>query len=302
MEKFFYSQKKKYKKKLLILILFVINFILIQIYQKKEKKLRICLCIIGKKENLYAKEFIEHYKKLGYNKIFIYDNNDINDERFEEIIQDEINNGFVSIINYRGYKLPQQLSSYKDCYEKNNLAYNWLSFFDFDEYLELKPKNITIQNFLSHERYHYCQIIKINWICYSNYKNLYYDKKPIQQRFFSSIQPDKHIKSTVRGNLPTNYWQNAGTPHSSRNKFNSCSSSGKMIDFSSSFNDPPDIKYAFLKHYHYKSFEEFCIKLKRGKPDQDNHDLILRLKSFYQQNKYDYNKLNIMNKVFNLTL
>ena len=67
-----------------------------------------------------------------------------------------------------------------------------------------------------------------------------------------------------------------------------------MIDFSSSFNDPPDIKYAFLKHYHYKSFEEFCIKLKRGKPDQDNHDLILRLKSFYQQNKYDLNKLNIM--------
>ena len=99
-----------------------------------------------------------------------------------------------------------------------------------------------------------------------------------------------------------NYWDNAGNPHSSMNKFNSCSSSGKMIDFSSPFNDPPDIKYAFLKHYHYKSFEEFCIKLKRGKPDRDNHDLILQLKSFYQQNKYDLNKLNIMNKVFNLTL
>ena len=75
-----------------------------------------------------------------------------------------------------------------------------------------------------------------------------------------------------------------------------------MIDSTSPFNEPPDIKYAFLKHYHYKSFEEYCIKLKRGKPDRDNNNLISKIKNFYQQNKYDYNKLNIMNRIFNLTL
>ena len=72
---------------------------------------------------MYIKEFVDYYKKLGYNKIFIYNNNDINDERFEDIIQDYINKGFVSIIKYRGYKAPQQISSYQDRYEKNNLTY-----------------------------------------------------------------------------------------------------------------------------------------------------------------------------------
>ena len=57
--------------------------------------LKVCLCVIGKRENRYVKEFVEHYKKIGYNKIFIYDNNEINDEKFEDVIQDEINKGFV---------------------------------------------------------------------------------------------------------------------------------------------------------------------------------------------------------------
>ena len=254
MKNFYKGTKLKYKKKekIFFILLLTIIFTLNNIYEIKLKQLKICLCSIGKKENLYVKEFIQHYIKLGYNKIFIYDHNDIDDERFEDIIQDEINKGFVSIINYRGYKTPIQFTAYSDCYEKHNLTYNWLSFFDFDEFLELKPKNIKIQNFLNNKRFIYCQNIKINWVSYSNKQSLYYDKRPIQQRVISSIIPNKHIKSTVRGNLSINYWYHATNPHSSGNKFNTCSSSGKMIDFSSPFNEPPDIKYAFLKHYHFK--------------------------------------------------
>ena len=85
---------------------------------------------------MYVNEFVEHYKAIGYNKIFIYDNNDINGEKFEDVIQKEIDEGFVSIINYRGYK-GSQFKSYKDCYKNNNLFYDWLSFFDMDEFLEL---------------------------------------------------------------------------------------------------------------------------------------------------------------------
>ena len=43
-------------------------------YLKNETK--VCLCAIAKNENLYIREFIEHYKKIGYNNIFIYDNID----------------------------------------------------------------------------------------------------------------------------------------------------------------------------------------------------------------------------------
>ena len=316
MKKYYIQQKyyirKKYKSKdkrnkyffrkiILTIPLLLISF-LIKVYQLNKKYLKICLCAIGKQENLYVKEFVQHYIKLGYNKIFIYDNNDVDDERFEDIIQDEIDKGFVSIINYRGYKSPKQLSSYRDCYEKNKKTYNWLSFFDFDEYLELKPNGIKIQNFLNNERFNNCQVIKTNWVFYVNNNSLYYDKKPIKERNYTSIKPNRHIKSTVIGNLSFNYWSKATTPHSSRHKLKTCSPSGKRIDYSSAFNEPPDIKYAFLNHYHFKSFEEYCIKLKRGKPDRHNRNLIKNIKNFYQKNKNDPNKLNIMNKVFNLTL
>lgn len=158
---FLSKKSKSYKKKIFFtILLLIIIFLLSSIYKLKDKQIKICLCVIGKKENLYAKEFVDHYKKLGYNKIFIYDNNDINDERFEDIIRDDINNGFVSIINFRGYKAPQQIYSYQDCYRKNNLSYNWLSFFDFDEFLELRPKNIKIQKFLNKKGITIAKILK----------------------------------------------------------------------------------------------------------------------------------------------
>ena len=122
MIKFSKIKKWKYKKKIFLSIFLLIILNSINIKKLNENEVKVCLCVVGKKENLYAKEFIEHYKNLGYNKIFIYDNNDINEERFEDIISDEINIGFVSIINYRGIKSPVQLMSYVDCYKNNNLT------------------------------------------------------------------------------------------------------------------------------------------------------------------------------------
>lgn len=45
--------------------------------ENKYLKLKVCICTIGKKENKYALEFVEYYKKFGVDKIFIYDNNDV---------------------------------------------------------------------------------------------------------------------------------------------------------------------------------------------------------------------------------
>ena len=53
----------------------------------------------------------------------------------------------------------QQMNAYYDCYKKNNLFYDWIAFFDADEYLVLyKDKNI--QKFLTSSRYKNCEIIR----------------------------------------------------------------------------------------------------------------------------------------------
>ena len=93
------------------------------IYNENYSNIKVCLCAIGKKENLYAEEFIDYYIKLGYDKIFIYDNNDKDDEHFEDVLQKQIANNFVKIIDYRGYRGKRnkpQYDSYLDCYKRNS--------------------------------------------------------------------------------------------------------------------------------------------------------------------------------------
>jgi len=49
----------------------------------KKKNEKICQCAIVKNENLYLREFVEYYKKIGYSKIILYDNNEKNGENIE---------------------------------------------------------------------------------------------------------------------------------------------------------------------------------------------------------------------------
>ena len=177
--------------------------------QQCKNKMKVCLCVIGKGEKLYIKEYINYYEKLGYNHIFIYDNNYLNEtnEKFVDVLKEEIQSGFVSIINFfnfRGKRNNPQFEAYFDCYKKNNRNYDWLSFFDFDEFLELNPKNQTIQEFLSNKRYKNCQSIKINWLMYESDKELlYYENKSLSIRFKKTmykINRNKLIKTTVGEN------------------------------------------------------------------------------------------------------
>ena len=123
--------------------------------------LKILLCTIAKEENKYIKEFVEHYQKLKVNKIIIYDNNDIDSENFTDILKNEISNNFVKIINYRGFEQPQ-IIALNNCYEKNNKRYDWIAFYDVDEFLHII--NYTdLNKFMSLPRFKKCQSILINW-------------------------------------------------------------------------------------------------------------------------------------------
>ena len=121
----------------------LISLFIVFLYNKRkyENNIKVCLCTIGKFENNYIREYIEHYKKYGVDKIFLYDNNDKNGEKFDYIISDYLKNGFVQIINFRGVKLAQNLA-YDNCYQSNLKIYDWFIFYDIDEFINLNNMNI----------------------------------------------------------------------------------------------------------------------------------------------------------------
>ena len=51
---------------------------------------KIALCCIAKMENDYIRFFVEYYKNLHFDKIFIYDNNNTDGEKFEDVKNDYI--------------------------------------------------------------------------------------------------------------------------------------------------------------------------------------------------------------------
>ena len=309
------NQKCRIIKNIGKFIFLIFGIIIINInytLPKNIKDLKVGLCLIGKHENLYAPELVEYYKNLGYNHIFIYDNNDIGDEKFDDVLYNEINNNFVTIINYRGYKGDnnnnnQQQISYYDCYKRYSSKYDWLSFFDFDEFLYIK-NNKTIQEFLSDKKYKKCINMKLNWLMYTDNDLVYYENKPLKERFtkYDIDNPaNRHIKSTVRGHLKVNYWRSMDNPHTSTTWHTCCNALGKVIGYSAYFNTPPNYDIAYIKHYWGKTIEEYCLKIKRGYPDHKvvftKELLMTRFQSFFELNKKTKEKIDYIQKTFNLT-
>ena len=155
---------------------------------------RVCVCTVGKKENKYIKEFIEHYKSLGVDKIFLYDNNDKNGEKFDTILSEYIKDDFVEIFNYRG-QTAVQLKIYSDCYNNYKHEYDWFIFFDTDEFLHLS-----------------------NCVRHTDNDLLYYDTRTLKERFPRILWNSTMytLKTIMRGKnkkfirFRTSHWLNRG--------------------------------------------------------------------------------------------
>ena len=96
--------------------------------------MRTALVAIGRRENEYAREWVAHHLALGFDLIYIYDNNHDGEEWFEDVLQDYIESGKVTIVSFRNREKAQR-AAYNDAYQRLSPKYDWLAFFDFDEFL-----------------------------------------------------------------------------------------------------------------------------------------------------------------------
>ena len=267
------QNKKKILSKLFFDILYIhyIDYYFIYHYininninknKNKSKQAKVCVCTPAKEENRYIREFIQHYEKWGVDKIFLYDNNDIKGEVFDDILKDYISKGFVEILNWRGKK-DCMYTIMNDCYRNNYKKYDWLIFYEVDEYIHLN--NYTnIKTFLNEKIFEKCEIIHLNLVCHTDNNLLYYEDKPLKERF-PEITP-KHklcgkrleVKSIIWGNLSkvkiTNIHR--GDTHLKRsNGF------GHRNSYHGIYATENDYEFNYIDHYYSKSTEEFVQKL-----------------------------------------
>ena len=254
-----------------------------------------------KLENKYAREVVEYYKKLGLDKFFIADDNSLNSEKISDVLQDYIDEGFIEIFDIRDQHFTQTYF-FEFSFDKYKSRCKWMLYFDVDEYLEFTDKKITINDYLFQDRFDKCEVIKINWVMYINDDLLYYDNRPLQERFPTPTYVKENVrtvKSIVRSDSRRNPWIRNSAPHEPAPGLYSCDSLGNYSPYNSGTIYPPILSYCYLKHYHYKSVEEYVFKIKKGLYNGTKIDVNEKIQVYFERNKYSKVKMELFEKMLN---
>ena len=196
----------------------------------------------------------------------------------------------------------------EDCRKNNFNKFDWLVFFDMDEFIHLR--NYTnIKDFLGQKIFEKCQRIQLNWFFHTDNNLILYDKRPLRQRF---PEKDKRwrnlklggldvIKSILKGNIDVEL-QNI---HYINSNLTSCDGFGRVKQVQDIFTNDSDHYYNYIDHYFSKSTEEFVNKLIKGSVSVGYNEAhsMNRINIYFHLNDITIDKINyIENRTkFNLT-
>ena len=215
------------------------------------------------------------------------------------MINDYIQKGFVEVTDYRG-KFLAMMPFMNDCYKKNNKNYDWLIFYEFDEFIYLK--NFTsIKSFLNDLRFYKCKKIQLNWIFHTDNNLLYYDNRSLLERF-----PEREIKARNKktGGLSTIKSIIKGRIkhlkidciHRLTLKIKGCDGYGNKMELIGIETNNSDYENYYIDHYYCKSTEEFIDKINKGCAlfSQDKNYKLERIKTYFGYNKITLNKIELI--------
>jgi len=288
--------------------------------------MKVCICCCAKKEEKYIKEWLDWHLSLGIDHIFIADNNDSEYEyQLEKILKNYIDEKKITLYNYKDKINQVQLPSYKQMYNDNKYKYDWLIFIDVDEFINIPETNNNIKLFLLQEKFKNADSISLGWLNYNDNDLIYYEDKPLQERFTKYIPINKNnktkCKTIIRGNL------NNVCPsiHFSPGVKNRYDVKGYTIDETKTIDINFDYTYlniCYIKHFMYKTIEEYIEKILKSnaylsytaitrfnidnffrynKKTKEKEDIILKNQDKILKVKFEYTK-NVLKKEYDITV
>jgi hypothetical protein len=176
----------------------------------------IALVGIGRQENRYVREWVEWHLKVGFDHIFIADNNRGNEERFEDVVGDYVEQGKVTVVYFRD-RSAAQMEAYNSIYRMYGGEYEWMAFFDMDEFLCFRRGNLQTLTETGED------VVRVNWECYGDNGLVRYDERPVMERFSEPLKhpifvqyvnhaENDHVKSIVRCGKGLRFTRNPHVP------------------------------------------------------------------------------------------
>jgi glycosyltransferase involved in cell wall biosynthesis len=220
------------------------------VIKKSDTLKKIALVCIAKDEDHYIDEWIKYNKKLGFDRIFIYEND----------WKSGINLPYVTKIDWPGECV--QLSAYNDFIDKYKKEYDYVAFFDCDEFLVLK-KHKNVHDFVKE---YGGKNIAINWQLYGSDGKFERDGSRSLLKSFTKRQfdVDRHVKTIMYLKKDSRMMI---VHHPDTQVFDT---NGKSFIESYNKNGPTDV--AVINHYRDKTLEDYRLRVKRGYADAKRED------------------------------
>ena len=185
-----------------------------------------------------------------------------------------------------------------DCYKTNYKNYDWLIFYEIDEFLYIKDIN-NIKEFLQLNRFKNCERIQLNWIFHTENNQLFYANRTLKERFPEREKKARGvkkgdwngIKSILRGHIPNIKIE---CVHTINHKLKSCDGFGNPKKIDRIITRPADFYNYYIDHYYCKSTEEFINKINKGDTLYGNKSKIPRIKTYFSYNKITKEKIDLI--------
>ena len=217
------------------------------------------ICAIAKNEDKYLDEWITHHIKLGFDHIYIIDDNESPTILELKSVKD---NPKVSVIHLESQSKPlKQLRCYEEFYRKYD--FDWCAFIDIDEFIVVERGNI--KEYLNNYWVKYADQILLSWKMFKD-TSLKYFNGPVMERFTVpsskyNCKEDVLVKCLLRKTGDITFYN----PHMAVIKGSTKDACGNSI--LPKPEQKPLYKSAYINHYFTKSLEEFIDKVRRGRAD-----------------------------------
>ena len=204
----------------------------------------IALVCIAKNEDLYIDEWIVYHKKLGFDDIFIYQND----------WRAKVKNPNATYFTLDG--ICKQFTCYNSFLNEYRHKFDWVTFIDVDEFIVLK-KHRDIKEFL--KDYNDLPALGLNWYLFGDngLKGKINDYSTIKRFTKRRAHVDRHVKSILNLNLARDAVMDIHNPDCAVGDTN-------RNLFMGSFNDNGPTDIAQINHYFCKTKTEFIAKCQRG--------------------------------------
>lgn len=167
---------------------------------------RAAICAIHKMEDLYLHEWINYHLALGFDDIYLFDDNDYDTQGGESILPSNHPHIHVIPVKHLPERVHKQSAVYDSCIQiikgreaQDSYRTTWAIFLDIDEFIALQ-RHESIQDFVQD----YCPLpmcasLGLNWHWFGTSNQTYYSNQPVTQRFVHR-DPTRHvsIKSIFR--------------------------------------------------------------------------------------------------------